>query len=136
MGTKRARELPGRLEKLRRRFERWRGAHRARARIPDRLWNSAAMMAGTYGLNRTAKALRLDYYGLKRRVQPVGVAPADPPRGGAATFLELPAPPFAGPCECSLDLEDARGAKMRLHLKGIATPDLVALSRSFWNQQS
>jgi hypothetical protein len=32
-----------------------------------------------------------------------------------------------------LELENAAGAKMRIHLKNVATPDLAALSRSFWN---
>jgi hypothetical protein len=30
-------------------------------------------------------------------------------------------------------MEDAGGAKMRVHWKGFAAPDLAALSRSFWN---
>ena len=43
--------------------------------------------------------------------------------------------PAVGHCECTLELENAGGAKMRVHLKGIATPDLAALSRSFWNPE-
>jgi hypothetical protein len=31
-----------------------------------------------------------------------------------------------------LELEDAGGAKMRVHLKGVEAPDITALSRSFW----
>jgi hypothetical protein len=31
--------------------------------------------------------------------------------------------------------EDAAGAKMRVHLKGVEAPDVVALSRSFWEAQ-
>ena len=49
-----------------------------------------------------------------------------------ATFLELPASPSSGGCECSVQWEDAGGATMRVHLKGAAMPDLAALSRSFW----
>ena len=135
MGTKKTRDLPARLERLRRRFERWRGTHKARSRIPEPLWASAVKMAGTYGLNRTAKTLRLDYYALKKRVKQEGVASADPPEKGAATFLELTPPPFAGACECTLELENAGGAKMRVQLKSTAMPDLAALSRSFWNHQ-
>jgi hypothetical protein len=135
MGIKKTPCLPARLEGLRRRFERWRGTHRVRSRIPEPLWESAVKMAGMYGLNRTAKALRLDYYVLKKRVQHSGVAIADPPENGAATFLELTPPPSIGACECTLDLENASGARMRVQLKSIATPDLAALSQSFWNHQ-
>jgi hypothetical protein len=135
MGTKRTRGLPARLERLRRRFEHWRGAHRARSRIPKPLWDSAVKMAGTYGLNQTARTLRLDYYALKKRVNRSGVAIADPGQEGVAAFLELTPPPFAGTCECTLDLEDAGGAKMRVQLRSSTMPDLAAISRSFWNHQ-
>jgi hypothetical protein len=37
--------------------------------------------------------------------------------------------------ECVLEVENTDGAKMRMHLKGVAMPDLTALSRSFWNHQ-
>jgi len=135
MGTKKTRDLPARLEGLRRRFERWRGTHKARSRIPEPLWGSAVKMASTFGLNRTAKTLRLDYYVLKKRVKQDRVAIADPPEKDAATFLELVSPTSAGLCHCTLDLENAGGAKMRVQLKSITMPDLAALSRSFWNHQ-
>ena len=38
-----------------------------------------------------------------------------------------------GGCECTVELEDGGGAKMRVHVQGIPSPDLAALSRSFWN---
>ena len=37
---------------------------------------------------------------------------------------------------CLMELEDAEGAKMRVRLQGVATPDLAALSRSFWGFES
>jgi hypothetical protein len=133
MGSKKTCSLPARLERLRRRFERWRGTHKARSRISEPLWASAVKMAGTYGLNRTARTLRLDYYVLKKRMQQMGIAIADLSENGATTFLELTPSLSASPCECTLDLENASGAKMRVQLKSITMPDLAALSRSFWN---
>ena len=133
MGTKRTRGLPARLERLRRRFERWRGTHKARSRIPEPLWGSAMKMAGTYGLNRTARALRLDYYAFKKRIERQPATAPNLSERTASTFLELPLPASTGACECTLELENAGGAKMRVTLKGVATPDLAALSRSFWN---
>ena len=32
-----------------------------------------------------------------------------------------------------IELEDVAGSRMRVHLKGYGVPDLLALSRSFWN---
>ncbi len=74
MGTRKTRDLPARLEGVRRRFERWRRTRKVRSRIPEPLWASAVKMAGTYGIHRTAKALRLNYYALKKRVTEEGVA--------------------------------------------------------------
>jgi hypothetical protein len=127
------RNLPARLEGVRRRFERWRGTRRTRSRIPDALWAAAAKVAGRYGVCRTARALRVDYYALKKRLVPAAaVAPTLSAAGAVATFLELPPPACAGVCECTLELEDAGGAKMRVHLKGAGPAELAALSRSFW----
>ena len=38
-----------------------------------------------------------------------------------------------GACDCTLELEDTAGSKMRVHLKAATPPDLTALCRSFWN---
>jgi hypothetical protein len=35
-----------------------------------------------------------------------------------------------------VELENASGIKMRVHLKSFEAPDLAALSQGFWNQQS
>ena len=134
--------VPAGLEDVRRQFERWRQANRTRSRIPDSLWAAAARAAGRCGIHRTSRALRLDYYALKERVERQSAAIAAPAARAVAnqhfpslpTFLELAPPPASiGSCECMLELENAAGAKMRVHLKNVATPDLAALSRSFWN---
>ena len=135
MGTKRARDLPTRLERLRRRFERWRRTRKMRSRIPDPLWASAVKLAAEYGIHRTAKALRVDYYSLKKRVEEA-TAGNGPAGAAGATFVELPPAVWPGSGECTLELEDADGAKLRVHLKGFEAPDLAALSRSFWQIES
>jgi len=101
-------------------------------------------VADRYGIHRTAKALRVDYYALKKRVeQNAGSASAQQdaaPAAGSmvaeAEFLELPAAAWPGSGECTLELEDAGGAKLRVRLKGFAAPDLAALTRSFWQRES
>jgi hypothetical protein len=138
MGTKRIRDLPAQLEELGRRFERWRRTRKVRTRIPDRLWGSAVKLAGRYGIHRTARVLRVDYYALKKRVEGKAAATASNVPGGpdGAAFLELPAAAWVGAGECTLELEDASGAKLRVHLKGFEAPDLAGLSRSFWQSES
>ena len=134
-------DLPPWLERTRRRFDRWRHTRNGRSRIPERLWASAAKAVARYGLHPTARALRLDYYSLKKRAESTRREPRSRSttseggceREGVATFVELPAPVSMGPSECILEMEDPRGAKMRIHLKGMPAPDLTALSRSFWS---
>ena len=139
MDGSKTRVLPAGLEDIRRRFERWRQAHQTRSRIPDSLW--AARAASRCGIHRTSRALRLDYYALKERVEQQSVATAAPATRAVAdqrfpsvpAFLELTPLASIGSCECTLELENAAGAKMRVHLTNVAMPDLAALSRSFWN---
>ena len=124
-------KVPARLEGVRRRFDDWRQNHRARSRLPESLWASAVKIADTHGIHRTAKALRLDYYSLKKRIEAkaaAGVGEGD----AVATFLELPSLGRVGAGECTLELEDSEGAKMRIYLKGCEVPDLAALARGFW----
>ena len=142
MSMKRKRELPARLVSLRRRFEEWRRTRKVRSPIPESLWAAAVTLAKKHGLHRTAKALRVNYYALKKRVEEKAATGAgNAPKGDAATFLELaaasPMPSIrADSCECTLELENTDGAKMRIHLGGVATPDLIALSRSFYQAES
>ena len=62
-------DASARLEKVRRRFEQWRRTHRARSRLPESLWAAAVKLGREHGINRTTRALRLDYYSLKKRVE-------------------------------------------------------------------
>jgi hypothetical protein len=50
-----------------------------------------------------------------------------------STFVELPSSALSIMSECVIELEDAAGSRMRVQLKGQNAPDLLALSRSFWN---
>jgi hypothetical protein len=97
MSARKTCDLPSRLEGLRRRFERWRRTRKVRSRIPESLWAAAVKSAAKYGIHRTAKALRVDYYALKKRAeQKAAIAgtqrkPADTASKAVAgaTFLKL-----------------------------------------------
>ena len=115
--------LPAAFGRGQRKFEQWRQRRRPRARIPEELWREAAELASAYGIHRTAKALRLDYYSLKKRVAAVARSGQ-----GAAEFVEiLPGGmPIPRP-ECRIEVEDGSGVKMRIHLQGGDLPDVAAL---------
>jgi hypothetical protein len=90
-------------------------------------------MAGIYGLHRTARALPVEYYSLKKHIE-LAAAPEGHRR--ATAFIELPPSMPIESCGVTLELEDADGSKMRVDLKAAASPDLAALCRSFWNPAS
>jgi len=149
MGTRKARPLPARLERAQRRFERWRQTRKSPSRIPEPLWALAARIASACGISRTAKTLRVNYRELKQRVDHEVAARSGPEQRAAEqgrpsldgarsvpAFLELAPPMPVGSCQCILELEDNAGAKMRISLKSAETPDLAALSRSFWELRS
>ena len=87
--------------------------------------------------SNTAKALRVNYNALRKRVEhQAATAPRRPEENSVTTFLELAPPPRVGSCQCTMELEDDSGAKMRVHLQSPEAPDLAALSRSFWELRS
>jgi hypothetical protein len=125
MSARKRSEVPASLSRLAQRFDAWRKTRVSGQRIPENLWKSAVRMAGEHGLNRTAQILNLDYYSLKKRVDGASVS--------QATFVELSPSPLGLASECVIELEDATGSRMRVELKGQNAPDLLALSRSFWD---
>jgi hypothetical protein len=128
MTTKTLPEVPAGMQRIYRRFERWRSSHQGRRPVPEALWTSAAEVAREHGVFRTAKILRLEYAKLKRLMEstaPVRRAPAP------AGFLELVAPQAAGLTECVIELEGPHG-KMRIQWKRATPPDLAGLSRALW----
>jgi hypothetical protein len=155
MRTGTTRDFPAWLERLCRRFDRWRETRDGRSHIPEALWASAVKAVGKYGLNPTARALRLDYYSLKKRVEAAAScggpdrqevvrsaagksAASEIRRGGIGRGELIELAPATSACspECILELEHPGGAKMRVHLTGMPAPDLAALSRSFWSMET
>jgi len=134
MRTRATQDLPAWLERLRRRFDGWRERRDGRSRIPEGLWASAVKAASRYGLNPTARALGLDYYSLKKHTE-AAASCGGPDGREEAGFIEVTPVASVGVPECSLELEHPRGAKLRVHLKGMPAPDLAALSRSFWSME-
>jgi hypothetical protein len=103
-------------------------------------------LAREHGIYPTAKALHLEYGKLKQRAEAAGVvkrrrvkAPAVVPDGARPTapptFVELMAPRPGSFPGAVVELEGPRG-RMRIELKGVATAELVALSRALWDGEA
>ncbi len=84
-------------------------------------------------MNRTAQALRLDYYDLKQRVEA-----GDQAKAGAlpsSSFVEVVASGPVAVRDWVVELEDARGVKMTMHLPGATACDLLALGQLFFGER-
>lgn len=125
MATKAQLEVPAGMQRICRRFERWRRSHRGRLPIPEGLWASAAAEARKHGVFRTAKILRLEYGKLKRMAESASGSPL--PAATQTAFLEL-VPQPVGVSDCLIEVE-GRGGKMRLQWKGATASDLAGLIR-------
>jgi len=112
---------------VQRKLAHWRQRHRRGARIPEELWREAAELASAHGINRIARALRLDYYSLQKRAAAAAVSGTRAPE-----FVELLPGGIPAPRpECLIEVEEPGGAKLRIHLQGGAFPDIAALTRGF-----
>lgn len=134
-------EWPREIDRLRRRFEAWRRQRDRGRRIPQALWVAAVSLARRYGVSTISRAVRVDYYSLKKRLE-AALKPSGSRAAAAATvattavtggFVEIPVPVVAGASPCVLELEDRHGGRLRLELRGLDAEALTALVRSVWS---
>ena len=130
MGGRKRDQIPPVLARAQARFRDWRGKRTIGARIPKPLWTLAVKLAIAHGACRTASALDLDYYSLKKRLE----AADGLQRATAPAFVELPAPLAIGK-HCTFELGDGGGSTLRIQLVGYAVADVAALSCSLWNAE-
>ena len=143
------------LEDVAEHFKQWRESRVRGERIPQALWSQAVGLCQQHAPQHVASVLRLAPTGLLRRVQRGGdhaahrlgladtefVEVAMSSASPAASRLELAPPPERPTCaatptpahECVLEMENARGAKMRVALNGAGLASLDALYSSFWS---
>lgn len=122
------------IEQVRRRLQEWRCRRKHGARIPEVLWIAVVKLAKKYRPARVAHTLGLDYNGLKQRLKTAkqhGTTEQETQPG----FIELL--PFAptSHCQCTMEIEDRRGAKMKLEIKGASAGDVAAVSRALWSAE-
>jgi hypothetical protein len=126
-------EQTRKLMVLRRRVEGWRrdGGGRG-SRIPEVLWNEAVAIARQAGLYATARALRFNYEGLKKRAAKSG----GKENGNKAAFVALQLPAFNGGARVVVDLVGRDGEQVRIDSVGASGMDVVAFAQAFWGRRS
>ena len=126
-------QLPAKLADGRQQFERWRSQHKPYTHIPEPLWSLATELAREFGLNRTASMMRLDYYGLKKRLERPGLDDTSPATDGPS-FLELRPVQATPAVECTIECQNAAGTQIRIQFKGQDLPDLTGLCGELWSR--
>lgn len=115
---------------LRERFKRWRERRQKRGRVPEELWEAAGRVVQENAVSRVSRELGLNYRTLKMRVEKEGFDQVIN-RDLGSEFVELDFSEVSIPgIECVVEVEEANGAKMRMHLKnvkGISPKELVAV---------
>jgi hypothetical protein len=114
---RRVAKLTAEARRVRDRIEQWRRTRAKRTAMPAELWTDAVALARGEGAYRTARALRVDFESLKRRI-----AESSAGEGGAAApasaFVELTgaqllAAPTTG---ATVELSDDAGTRMTVRL--------------------
>ncbi len=122
------------LEEVAKHVEQWRSRKKKGERIPQRLWNEALGLVGTYGISRISRTLRLSYTELNKRQ---GIIEADQHRqdpGGEAAFVEVDralVEQVPGPDTGAVWMELERPDGLRLRIRPTRGVDMLALVERF-----
>jgi hypothetical protein len=86
LNSKSATPIPGAIEQLQRQLDEFRSSQPHRAKLPETLWQAAVELARQHGVYSVAHPLRLDYVGLKKRLDGV---PDRRKKAAKPAFVEL-----------------------------------------------
>lgn len=136
MATKRRRAaLPAGVTRLRDRIEHWRRTRAKRTAMPATLWSEAVTLARRGGAYAIARALRIDFDSLTRRIAEAARDAARTPASPPSAFVELTgaqllaASPSTGTIvELS---DDKAGIRVTVRLAAEAPLDVARLVSAF-----
>ena len=128
MNSKSASPIPSAIEQLQRQLDEFRSAQPHRRKLPETLWQAAVELARQHGVYSVAHPLRLDYTGLKNRLDGV---PDRQKKAAKSAFVELIADHSATMADCVIEFESSVGSKMRIHWKSSTAPDCISLFRAW-----
>ena len=126
-------KLPAELAEVESKFEAWRQQRQGRARIPPALWDAAVALVPAYGATRVSAALRLDFSGLKRRVEQNQRSGEElESKAPPLSFVALPSDLLLAEVhtESNLLLTHPNGATLQMRVPG-GTHELAALVTAF-----
>jgi hypothetical protein len=128
MSAKQQAPLPAVLSRVRRQFDQWRSRHRKHTRLPEGLWRQAAAVAREHGLNKTARALGLKYYSLKKHLEEMTAEQVIPAKAEPEFIEVIGGMMPSGTVECTVEWVDGGDSTVRMHIKGAGLSELVSLA--------
>jgi hypothetical protein len=128
MNRKNTSPIPEPIVQLQRQLDQFRSIRQRRTKLPEAVWQAAVELARQHGVYSVAHPLRLDYMGLKKRLDGT---PSLRRRATKPAFVELIAPRSATLEECWIEFESSSGGKMRIQWKASAPPDWASLLRAW-----
>jgi hypothetical protein len=133
MSRRKRSALPASVWRLGERIEQWRRTRVRQTAMAPELWSAAVVLAQSHGAYRVARALRIDFGCLKRRMaEAVAVAP--PPRAASGAFVEwtgaqiLSASSARGPI---IELSDETGVRLTLRFSADVEVDVARVVAAF-----
>jgi hypothetical protein len=123
-------KLPAEVKRLQDQIEQWRRTRERRTAMPAALWSDAVTLCKSAGAYQVARALRINFEGLKRRMAEAG-------RGGTAsavpgTFVELTGAQILGASSGTVvEVEDEGGRRLVVRLAKEAHVDVAQLVSVF-----
>jgi len=120
----------GRVGRVRKQIDRWRGRRKRCSPMPEWLWGEASLLARELGVHRIKCALGLNYESLKRRVGKVGDRANAAAK--AAGFVELSGAQVLGPAGGAVvEVCDADGGRLTVQLGAGSELDVAGLVEVF-----
>jgi hypothetical protein len=122
------------LSQLEQRLKQWRQTRVRGAHIPKELWTAAAQMTKHHSLHHVCDVLRLDLAALQRHTQRLQLkSKGEPQDNTTPRFMEMVISParVSPRGQCSVQLQNARGATMNIELHGEGLATLAGLCNAF-----
>jgi hypothetical protein len=128
LSSRSASPIPAPIEQLRRQLDEFRSTRPHRTKLPETLWQAAVELARQHGLYSVAHPLRLDYTGLKKRLDGV---PSPQKKATKPAFVELVSAHPATMADWVIEFESSVGSKIRVQWKASTPPDWISLFRAW-----
>ena len=120
----------GRVERVRKRIDRWRCRRKGCSPMPERLWGEASRLAREIGVHRIKCELGLNYESLKKRVGRVGEGGRAGPK--APRFVEWSGAQLVGPSRGAVvEVFNADGGRLTVQLGAGSELDVAGLVEAF-----